>query len=53
VAECRRRGLSRITLHASPFGRSVYRKLGFERTWEMRRVLKAPRRGSPPRRKLS
>ncbi|HLF06514.1 MAG TPA: GNAT family N-acetyltransferase [Thermoplasmata archaeon] len=29
-------GYTRMTLHASKFGRSVYRKLGWERTWEMR-----------------
>ncbi len=33
----RRRGFKRMTLHAAPLGRGVYRKLGFERTWEMRR----------------
>jgi|SRR5579871_4889044 len=29
-------GYPRTTLHASRFGRSVYRRLGFARTWEMR-----------------
>ena len=29
-------GYPRVLLHASRFGRSVYRRLGFERTWEMR-----------------
>ena len=29
----------RVTLHASPQGRPVYRRLGFTRTWEMRRWL--------------
>ena len=33
---CRKNGYSTMTLHASPMGRSVYEKLGFERTWEMR-----------------
>ncbi|MCI4350233.1 MAG: GNAT family N-acetyltransferase [Thermoplasmata archaeon] len=50
IRECRRRGLSRITLHASPFGRSVYRALGFERSWEMRRLLRDPRRRAARRR---
>lgn len=35
----RDRGISLMTLHASPFGQSVYRRLGFERTSEMRRPL--------------
>lgn len=30
------RGYPRSILHASTFGRSLYRKLGFRRTWEMR-----------------
>lgn len=33
---CRRQGFPRLTLHASPMGRGVYQKLGFNRTWEMR-----------------
>ena len=32
----KRKGFTRIVLHASRFGRGVYRRLGFERTWEMR-----------------
>lgn len=36
VRWARSRGYGRITLHATRFGRSVYRRLGFERTWEMR-----------------
>ena len=36
----RERGYPRITLHASKMGRPVYEKLGFERTWEMRRFLR-------------
>ncbi|MGP8076307.1 MAG: GNAT family N-acetyltransferase [Thermoplasmata archaeon] len=36
VAECRTRGYPSVVLHASEQGRSVYRRLGFERTWEMR-----------------
>ena len=43
VRECQRRKVSRVTLHASPFGRSVYRRLGFERSWEMRRRLTTSR----------
>jgi ribosomal protein S18 acetylase RimI-like enzyme len=39
VRECKRRRVSRATLHASVRGRSVYAKLGFERSWEMRRRL--------------
>lgn len=30
------RGFSRVVLHASPFGRGLYERLGFERSWEMR-----------------
>ncbi len=44
VRYARENGYSRITLHASTMGRPVYRRLGFERTWEMRRMLRAPRR---------
>lgn len=32
-------GYGRISLHASKFGRPVYKKLGFERSWEMRLEL--------------
>jgi len=31
-----KKGFKIISLHASQLGRSVYRKNGFERTWEMR-----------------
>lgn len=62
VELARRRGFGRITLHASEQGRPVYARLGFERSWEMRRILEenrvdpaaarnAPagrRRGAPP-----
>ncbi len=33
---CRKNGYQRLTLTASPTGRSVYKSLGFRRTWEMR-----------------
>ena len=36
VADCRAKGYPSVVLHASEQGRSVYRRLGFERTWEMR-----------------
>lgn len=36
VAECRTRGHPNVILHASRLGRGVYRRAGFERTWEMR-----------------
>jgi GNAT superfamily N-acetyltransferase len=39
MAWARDRGISRMTLHASPFGESVYRRLGFARTTEMIRTL--------------
>jgi GNAT superfamily N-acetyltransferase len=43
VAWSRARGFSRITLHGSEMGRPVYARLGFERTWEMRRqLIRAP-----------
>jgi GNAT superfamily N-acetyltransferase len=41
----RDRGIARMTLHASPFGESVYHRLGFERTSEMLRLLVPVRRG--------
>jgi len=36
VAACRQAGYPNVELHASRFGRRVYRRAGFERTWEMR-----------------
>jgi GNAT superfamily N-acetyltransferase len=36
VAVCRANGYPSVVLHASEQGRPVYRRLGFERTWEMR-----------------
>ena len=32
---CKRKGYSRMTLHASKMGRRVYKKIGWQRTWEM------------------
>jgi GNAT superfamily N-acetyltransferase len=40
VRICRRRGYRRVVLHAAPRARPLYRKAGFERTWEMRRELR-------------
>ena len=36
---CREAGYPNAELHASRFGRRVYSRLGFERTWEMRTWL--------------
>ena len=33
---CRKNGYSRLALHASRYGRELYRKHGFTRSWEMR-----------------
>jgi len=33
---CGRNGYSRLALHASRYGRGLYRKYGFTRSWEMR-----------------
>ena len=44
VQWARERGYPRISLHASEEGRSVYERLGFEPTTEMRLKLDAPRR---------
>jgi GNAT superfamily N-acetyltransferase len=38
-AWCRKHGHGTISLHASKMGRNVYLKLGYKRTWEMRRRL--------------
>ncbi len=38
---CRENGYGRMTLHASKMGRGVYRRLGYERTWEMRIRMKS------------
>ncbi len=39
LAECRAATYARVVLHGSVFGRPVYGRLGFERTWEMRTFL--------------
>jgi len=36
---CRKNGYSRLALHASKYGRNLYRKYGFTRSWEMRLKL--------------
>ncbi len=41
---CRANGYGRMTLHASKMGRGVYRRLGYERTWEMRIRMESRRR---------
>ena len=38
------KGFPRMTLHASDMGRSVYEKLGFKQTWEMKLELKPKKR---------
>jgi GNAT superfamily N-acetyltransferase len=42
VTICRERGFPNVGLHASRFGRPIYRRVGFERTWEMRRWIGRP-----------
>jgi GNAT superfamily N-acetyltransferase len=52
IAWAKAHGYTRMTLHASRFGRKMYRDLGFERTWEMRLRFRPPvHRRSPPRRR--
>ncbi|MGD0718810.1 MAG: GNAT family N-acetyltransferase [Thermoplasmata archaeon] len=36
IADARRNGHGQVVLHASPQGRPVYVRIGFERRWEMR-----------------
>ncbi|MCI4354618.1 MAG: GNAT family N-acetyltransferase [Thermoplasmata archaeon] len=48
VQFARDRGYSRITLHASKMGRPVYRRLGFERSWEMRQLFRSKPRSRRP-----
>ncbi|MGP8159054.1 MAG: GNAT family N-acetyltransferase [Thermoplasmata archaeon] len=36
VRDCRQAGYPNVELHGSRFGRRIYGRLGFERTWEMR-----------------
>jgi len=50
VSACRQRGYGYVILHASPQGRSVYRRLGFERTWEMRYFIDPKLRRNAARR---
>jgi len=38
------KGFQQMTLHASDMGRSIYEKLGFKQTWEMRLELKPKRK---------
>jgi len=40
VRICRAQGYGRVVLHAAPPGRRLYRRAGFERTWEMRLALR-------------
>lgn len=42
LAICRERGFPNVGLHASRFGRDIYRRVGFERTWEMRTWVGQP-----------
>ncbi len=42
-------GYRRMTLHASTYGRGIYKRLGWERTWEMRIRLRKPRSGRSTR----
>jgi len=37
------KGFSRMTLHASDMGKSIYDKLGFKQTWEMKKEFRSPR----------
>ena len=49
---CRDAGYPNAELHASRFGRRVYGRLGFERTWEMRKWIDpqfAPKHGATER----
>jgi len=49
LREIRRAGYPNVELHASRFGRHVYGRLGFDRTWEMRLWLD---RRSAPKKKV-
>lgn len=53
IAWSRRNGFERLMLHASEMGRSVYRRLGFKRTWEMRLDLGIPLKGHSTRQRKS
>ncbi len=52
MAWSKKKGCKTMTLHASEYGRPIYTKLGFERTWEMRIDLSkfSPRNNSLRRR---
>ncbi len=43
VKWAKKKGFTQMTLHASRMGRRLYKRLGWERTWEMRVNLKSPR----------
>ncbi len=45
IEECRMRGSNVIVLHASPFGRPIYEKLGFTQTNEMMLTLTGSKTG--------
>ena len=51
------RGYFRLSLHASDFGRAIYQRQGFKRSWEMRVRLRPRPRGRArprsPRRRLA
>jgi len=52
VRWCREHGHTRLILHSSRQGRGLYRRLGFERTWEMRiKLLPSKHKSSRKRRK--
>jgi len=52
VRWCREHGCTRLILHSSRQGRGLYRRLGFERTWEMRiKLLPSKHKSSRKRRK--
>lgn len=39
----KKQGFFRMTLHTSDMGKSIYEKLGFERTWEMKKEFRSQR----------
>ena len=48
---CKDHEYPRLTLHASARGRSLYRRLGFRNTWEMRIKLSPPKLGGSHKRR--